>query len=37
MIGSHVYLVTASELYDYQYPVIPKVMEASATIVRPDI
>jgi uncharacterized secreted protein with C-terminal beta-propeller domain len=37
MIGTQVYLVTASELYDYNYPVVPKVMEASTTIIRPDI
>jgi uncharacterized secreted protein with C-terminal beta-propeller domain len=37
MIGAHVYLVTTSELYDYSYPVVPRVMEASTTIIRPDI
>jgi len=37
MIGNHVYLITASQLYDYRYPVVPKVMESSTTIVRPDI
>ncbi|HKU48763.1 MAG TPA: beta-propeller domain-containing protein [Nitrososphaera sp.] len=37
MIGSQIYLVTSSELYDYGHPIIPKVMESSSTIVRPDV
>ena len=37
MIGSHVYLITASELNDYGNPILPRVMESTTTIVRPDI
>ncbi len=37
LIGSNVYLITASELYDYHYPVIPRVMEESRTVVMPEL
>jgi inhibitor of cysteine peptidase len=37
MIGSQVYLVTTSDLYDYRHPIVPLVSEAGATIVRPAI
>lgn len=37
MIGDYVYLVTTSDLYNYRQPVIPKIAEASTTLVVPDI
>jgi uncharacterized secreted protein with C-terminal beta-propeller domain len=37
MIGERVYLVTASDLYDYRHPIMPMVSEAGSTIVRPSI
>lgn len=37
MIGDYVYLVTASDLYNYRQPLLPKVAEAGATVVMPDI
>lgn len=37
MIGSQVYLVTTSDLYDYRHPIVPLVSEAGSTIVRPAI
>ncbi|MEW6603697.1 MAG: beta-propeller domain-containing protein [Thermoproteota archaeon] len=37
MIGSQVYLVTTSDLYDYRHPIVPLVSEAGTTIVRPAI
>ncbi|HJS81258.1 MAG TPA: beta-propeller domain-containing protein, partial [Nitrososphaera sp.] len=32
MIGSHVYLITSSELNDYGNPILPRVMESTTTI-----
>ncbi len=37
LIGDQVYLITASDLYDYQHPVIPRVMEESRTVVAPEL
>ncbi len=37
MIGSHVYLVTVSDLYDYRHPIMPKVMESYRTVAMPPI
>lgn len=37
MIGDYVYLVTTSDLYSYRQPLIPKVAEASTTLIVPDI
>ena len=37
MIGSQVYLVTTSDLYDYRHPVMPLVSEQGKTIVKPAI
>src|SRR5690606_15369010 len=37
MIGGLVYVVTASDLYDYSHPVVPLVTESGMTIARPDI
>lgn len=37
MIGGQVYLITTSDLYNYGYPVIPRVIESSSIIVSPDI
>ncbi len=37
MIGDNVYLITASDLYDYRHPVLPKVMESSRLIVAPEV
>ena len=37
MIGDYVYLVTTSDLYNYRQPLLPKVAEAGATVVMPDI
>lgn len=37
MIGSQVYLVTTSNLYDYRHPIVPLVSEAGTTIARPAI
>ena len=37
MIGSQVYLVTTTDLYDYRHPIVPLVSEAGSTIVRPAI
>lgn len=37
MIGSQVYLVTTSDLYDYRHPVMPLVSEKGNTIVKPAI
>jgi len=37
MIGDYVYLVTTSDLYNYRQPLIPKVTEASTTLIVPDI
>jgi len=37
MIGDYVYLVTASDLYNYRQPLLPKVAEAGATVIMPDI
>jgi uncharacterized secreted protein with C-terminal beta-propeller domain len=37
MIGDYVYLVTASDLYSYRQPLMPKIAEAGATLVVPDI
>jgi len=37
MIGSSVYFITTSNLYDYGHPVIPKIAESSRTVVFPEI
>jgi inhibitor of cysteine peptidase len=37
MIGDYVYLVTTSDLYNYRQPLIPKVADASTTLIVPDI
>jgi len=37
MIGDYVYLVTTSDLYNYRQPLLPKIAEAGATVVMPDI
>lgn len=37
MIGSHVYVVTTSDLYDYRHPIVPLVTEEGTTIARPAI
>ena len=37
MIGDFVYFITASDLYDYRHPVLPKVMESSRLIVAPEV
>lgn len=37
MIGDYVYVVTTSDLYNYRQPLLPKVAEAGATVVMPDI
>ncbi len=37
MISDYVYLVTTSDLYSYRQPLIPKIAEASNTLVVPDI
>ncbi|HEY7734113.1 MAG TPA: beta-propeller domain-containing protein [Nitrososphaera sp.] len=37
MIGDNVYLITASDLYDYRHPVLPKVMESSRLIIAPEV
>ncbi|UVS69388.1 beta-propeller domain-containing protein [Nitrososphaera viennensis] len=37
MIGDRVYLVTASDLYSYRQPLVPKITESSRTVVAPDI
>ena len=37
MIGSQVYLVTTSSLYDYRHPVVPLISEAGDVVVRPAI
>jgi uncharacterized secreted protein with C-terminal beta-propeller domain len=37
MIGDYVYLITTSDVYSYIQPVVPRVMEASRTVVMPEI
>ena len=37
MIGDYAYLVTNSDLYDYNRPIVPYVMESSRLVARPDI
>jgi uncharacterized secreted protein with C-terminal beta-propeller domain len=37
MIGSQVYLITTSNLYDYRNPVVPVVREVGSVVVRPAI
>jgi uncharacterized secreted protein with C-terminal beta-propeller domain len=37
MIGDNVYLITASDLYDYGHPVMPSVMESSRLIIAPEV
>jgi uncharacterized secreted protein with C-terminal beta-propeller domain len=37
LIGDYAYLVTASELYNYRQPMIPKIAEASSTTIVPDV
>src|SRR5213593_221072 len=37
MISDYAYLVTNSDLYDYNRPIVPYVMESSRLVARPDI